>query len=202
MDGAGKLARRMLDAVNLDSSVLESLAKGLISFPVDMYYLGYRFLDTNNSRLNADDTYRLAHLLKNGVNSRTLEETAKPFLDAFFERVDYRLIGASMVGKSIFTAVSSINLGKVMSSKFTGSLVAGLFFGTILSIGGQSSRAIYTSRALSIQYPKFYRDLRQKGNLDLLYFLVQDRVQPFLEACELNKDDFDAVCKAFFEGAQ
>ena len=70
MDSAHTLARRMLNAVNISNALLEGIIKGFIAFPVDIYYLGHRMLDTDNTRLNEDDTYRFAWLVKSGGANR------------------------------------------------------------------------------------------------------------------------------------
>lgn len=211
MDSAHTLARRMLNAVNISNALLEGIIKGFIAFPVDMYYLGHRMLDTDNTRLNEDDTYRFAWLVKSGgANRKGLEEAARPFLQMFFERVDYKNFAhageyavGSLAGKTGFTAITGINLGKVISNRLSVAIVSGLVFGTVIAIGGESSRAIYTSRALALKYPIIQQELKAKGNLDLLYFLVEERVQPFIDACEIpDKNEFDRVCQLFFEGLQ
>lgn len=41
------------------------------------------------------------------------------------------------------------------------------------------------------------------GDLDLLYFLVEDTVKPFEKACEIDKVDpgkFNKICEHFFGG--
>lgn len=208
MDSAHTLARRMLDAVNISNALVEGIIKGLIAFPVDMYYLGHRMLDNENTRLNEDDTYRLAWLVKSGAaNRKGLEETARPFLQMFFNRVDYKnfyhageyAVG-SLAGKAGFTTITGINPGKLISNRLCVAAASSLVFGIIIAIGGESARAIYTSRALALKYPVIQRELKAKGNLDLLYFLVEERVQPFIDACEIpDKNEFDRVCKLFFE---
>ena len=61
MDSAKKIAREMLDAINVDGSgLLGAVAKGFISFPVTFGYLGYDFIDTDHRRENLDDKDRLA----------------------------------------------------------------------------------------------------------------------------------------------
>lgn len=41
------------------------------------------------------------------------------------------------------------------------------------------------------------------GDLDLLYFLVEDVVKPFEKACEISDvkpDEFNEICQYFFGG--
>ena len=44
------------------------------------------------------------------------------------------------------------------------------------------SRSIYTSYELRNLNKDIYNELRGAGDLDLLYFLVEDNVRPFIEA--------------------
>ncbi|MDX6018869.1 hypothetical protein SIL08_00975 [Scandinavium sp. V105_16] len=82
-------------------------------------------------------------------------------------------------------------------------LFAGTVIGSLLTIGAESSRAIYTSRYFCEKNPKAYYKLRGMGDLDLLYFLVEDTVKPFEQACrisEYNKEEFNDICKYFIGG--
>lgn len=84
MDSAHTLARRMLNAVNISNALLEGIIKGFIAFPVDIYYLGHRMLDTDNTRLNEDDTYRFAWLVKSGgANRKGLKRRRDRFCRCF-----------------------------------------------------------------------------------------------------------------------
>jgi len=66
LDSAKSLAKRMLKSLDVgDSGFLASVAQGMLSFPVSMYYLGYDFMDTTNCHSNFDDRVRMA---KEGAN--------------------------------------------------------------------------------------------------------------------------------------
>ncbi|MDX6018870.1 hypothetical protein SIL08_00980 [Scandinavium sp. V105_16] len=66
MDGAKDLAREMLNVINVDDSgFLGAVAKGFISIPVNLVYLGYDFIDTEHRKENLDDKFRIAQLIKN-----------------------------------------------------------------------------------------------------------------------------------------
>lgn len=69
MDSAKSLAKRMLKSLDVgDSGFLASVAQGMLSFPVSMYYLGYDFMDTTHRHSNFDDRVRMANMLKRGIS--------------------------------------------------------------------------------------------------------------------------------------
>ena len=70
------------------------------------------------------------------------------------------------------------NASRGVSAFFAGSLA-----GLLLSVGAETSRAIYTSRYLKRRNPVLHDKLQSLGELDLLYFLVEDIVKPFETAC-------------------
>lgn len=212
MGSAKEIARAMLEAINVDSSgFLTAVVKGFISFPVSLGYLGYDFIDTEHRRENEDDKYRLAYLIKRGIFRRDIiERTVSFFIDDFISRVDMekishvaRDVSGSAFGKLIFTQVTGVNLGAVITSNAVGKFFSGSVLGTVLGIGAETSRAIYTSRDLERKNPKIYTQLRNAGDLDLVYFLVENIVEPFEQACAIGEYDakkFNDICDYFFGG--
>jgi hypothetical protein len=80
---------------------------------------------------------------------------------------------------------------------------AGSLAGLLLSVGAETSRAIYTSRYLKRRNPVLHDKLQNLGDLDLLYFLVEDIVKPFETACmvgDKNPAEFNKICEYFFGG--
>lgn len=70
-------------------------------------------------------------------------------------------------------------------------------------IGGGVSRAVHASRFLKISNYEVYRKLKDLGDLDLLYFAVQERVEPFEKATRLSKENpdlFNQAVEYFFKG--
>ena len=181
MDSAKEIARDMLEAINIDGSgFVGAVAKGVISLPVSFAYLGYDFIDTEHRRENQDDKFRLARLIKTiTFDKETVYNIIKPFIDD----------------------LTGVQLGYVISDRATTALFAGTVIGSLLSIGAEASRAIYTSRYLRGRNPKIYYKLKGMGDVDLLYFLVEDTVKPFEMACaigECNSEEFNEICKYFF----
>lgn len=66
MTSAKELATKMADSINLKSGFLRSFAGGVLELPVDLYYLGYDFLDTDNRWANSIDKERCIRLVKRG----------------------------------------------------------------------------------------------------------------------------------------
>ena len=179
MDGAKDLAKDMLEAINVDDSgFIAALVKGLISFPVSMGYLAYDFMDTEHRRANEDDKYRFARLInKVGFNKELVDQVVGVFIDDFSSRLDVALMAEKIAGNSAI--------------------------GSLLTLGAEVSRAIYTSRYLAARSPGHYQKLKDMGDLDLLYFLIEDLVSPFEKAIEFHNANlvfFNEVCQCFLDG--
>lgn len=209
MDSAKEIARDMLAAINIDSyGLLGAVAKGFISLPVSLGYLGYDFLDTEHRRENLDDKYRIAKLIQETHFDRgVVEKVISVFIDDFVSLIDISSLGVKMAGsgagKIFFSQWTGVQLGYVISERAVTALFAGTIIGGLLSIGAETSRAIYTSRYLRDRNPEAYYKLKKIGNLDLIYFLVEDTVKPFERAChisESNPDEFKNICAYFLEG--
>ncbi|EOG5746587.1 hypothetical protein [Enterobacter roggenkampii] len=212
MDSAKSLAKRMLKSLDVgDSGFLASVAQGMLSFPVSMYYLGYDFMDTTHRHSNFDDRVRMANMLKRGISvHQEAQKIVNAVIREFMSKVNMDSIQGIaqnftgvMAGKFIFAELTGVKLGAAVSSRIMTSFTAGVVIGSALTIGAETSRAIYTARKLENQNPALYYRLKSMGDLDLLYFLVEDKLKPFLDACsvaDVNKHEFNEVCKYFFGG--
>lgn len=194
-----------------DSGFLASVAQGMLSFPVSMYYLGYDFMDTTHRHSNFDDRVRMANMLKRGISvHQEAQKIVNAVIREFMSKVNMDSIQGIaqnftgvMAGKFIFAELTGVKLGAAVSSRIMTSFAAGVIIGSALTIGAETSRAIYTARKLENQNPALYYRLKSMGDLDLLYFLVEDKLKPFLDACsvaDVNKHEFNEVCKYFFGG--
>lgn len=212
MDSAKEIARDMLEAINIDGGgFIGAMAKGVISLPVSLAYLGYDFIDTEHRRENRDDKFRLAALVKKVTfNDETIYKVIKPFIDDFVSHVDMekishfsKNISGSVTGKVMFSQLTGVNLGRVIISQGVGAFLSGSAVGGVLGIGAEVSRSIYTSRYLRERNPIMYEKLKNMGDFDLFYYLVEDIVRPYEMACEIaeiNPEEFNNVCKYFFGG--
>jgi hypothetical protein len=210
---AKNIADNLLDKLKPadDYLMLRALGNGFISFPVTLYWIGYDFMDTEHRSKNFDDKYRFARLIKSTKKlSDSLKFIVEQVMKSFVSKIDMEAVinvslplMASFTGKISFTTITQLSLGKLLSDKFWSSLFSGALLGGILSIGGEVSRAIYTARELRERNMSLYYTLKNKGDLDLLYFLVEKKLRPFEDACKLattNKIQFDLVCRYFLEG--
>lgn len=69
----------------------------------------------------------------------------------------------------------------------------------VLSVGAAISRSVYTSDELLNLNRDVYNELRGAGDLDLLYFLVEDNLKPFIE--EINHQaSHGSIDKEIFDG--
>lgn len=212
MDSAKTLAKRMLKSLDVDDSgFLASVAQGMLSFPVSMYYLGYDFMDTAHRHANFDDRVRMANMLKRGISvHQETQKIVNAVVREFMSKVNMDSIQGIaqnftgvMAGKFIFAELTGVKLGAAISSRIMTSFAAGVVVGSVLTIGAETSRAIYTARKLENQNPSLYYRLKGMGDLDLLYFLVEDKLKPFLDACsmaDVNRHEFNEMCKYFFGG--
>ncbi|PJR52512.1 hypothetical protein CWM58_05135 [Klebsiella sp. H-Nf2] len=212
MDSAKEIARDMLEAINVDGSGFwGAVAKGFISFPVSLGYLGYDFIDTEHRRENLDDKFRLARLIKKGgFNRGIIEQVISVSLEGFISRINIekpaaivKNISGSFAGKMVFTEMTGVKLGEAIASRGVSAFFAGSLAGLLLSIGAETSRAIYTSRYLKRRNPVLHDKLQSLGDLDLLYFLVEDIVKPFETACmvgDKNPAEFNKICEYFIGG--
>lgn len=102
-----------------------------------------------------------------------------------------------------FTELDRSKIRRSYSLKRSVSFFAGSLAGLLLSVGAETSRAIYTSRYLKRRNPVLHDKLQNLGDLDLLYFLVEDIVKPFETACmvsDKNPAEFNKICEYFFGG--
>ncbi|HHQ5685661.1 hypothetical protein [Klebsiella quasipneumoniae] len=102
-----------------------------------------------------------------------------------------------------FTELTGVKLGEAIASRGVSAFFAGSLAGLLLSVGAETSRAINTSRYLKRRNPVLHDKLQNLGDLDLLYFLVEDIVKPFETTCmvgDKNPAEFNKICKHFFGG--
>ncbi|RAY83814.1 hypothetical protein DP190_12200 [Enterobacter cloacae] len=153
----------------------------------------------------------MANMLKRGISvNQEAQKIVNAVIREFMSKVNIDNIQGIaqnftgvMAGKFIFAELTGVKLGAAVSSRIMTSFAAGVVIGSALTIGAETSRAIYTARKLENQNPVLYYRLKSMGDLDLLYFLVEEKLKPFLDACsvaDVNKHEFNEVCKYFFGG--
>lgn len=215
MDSAKTLAKEMLASLNLeDEGMLVSYVKGIVSFPVNLYFLADDFIRTDNRKENMDDEMRLAELVHRATSKKHINLIAKSikvFIDDYLKYVNVSEVIkktaedaiASSLGGITFSSLTGLNIGKLISSRITMSIAFNMSISTLLLIGGGASRAIHASRHLKTTNYGAYRQLKDLGDLDLLYFVIKDRVQPFEKITKLartNSQLFNKATTYFFKG--
>ncbi|CAI0765122.1 Uncharacterised protein [Serratia entomophila] len=123
MKSAKQIASDMADAVNIDSHLVRGFAQGFISVPVDFYYLGYDYIDTENRWLNAQDKERFIRLIKSGLaNKSSIEKVAHVFIENFANKVNVEDVkditirtSGKLLGKFAFNQLATANVGYVFS---------------------------------------------------------------------------------------
>lgn len=142
-------------------------------------------------------------LAKRGsVNKDSLAEIIKVVFIKYYNlltteqrsQLEYK-IGGKVTGKIVFTTqVLSKFLQNFIDKLLIRSSI-GLIATSLLTIGATQSRSVYCSRQLLNRNPIIYWKLRELGDLDLLYFILEDKLKPFEDAIILYEKDVPAFNK-------
>lgn len=152
--------------------------------------------------------------MKRATSTRDIYFVAKAvnvFIEDFMQHVNLSDIVtkvakdtvASTLGSYTFGELTGLKIGALISSRITVSIAFSMSVSTLLMIGGGVSRVVHASRFLKISNYEVYRKLKDLGDLDLLYFAVQERVEPFEKATRLSKENpdlFNQAVEYFFKG--
>ncbi|MHA0873152.1 MULTISPECIES: hypothetical protein [Enterobacter cloacae complex] len=166
-----------------------SAVDGFMSIPEDLWMLTKDFLDSDHRWRNQTDKIRLLTLIKKGLTSedvrRLINTVIKRYLSGLSEDQSKELllkIGGSQVGGVAFKMIFVNELIALFVSKIVPRFLVSAGITGVLSVGASISRSVYTSYDLLKLNKDVYNELRGAGDLDLLYFLVEDNVKPFIEA--------------------
>ena len=131
------------------------------------------------------------------------------FIENFASKVNFEDVkdmtirtSGKLIGKFAFNQLATANMGYIFSKQIIPRLVSGVTVGSILTAGASISRSVYTSRDLRARNSRMYDQLRRLGNLDLLYFLLENKVRPFEDAVsvwERDRKKFNQICQYFFQ---
>ncbi len=171
-----------------------STVDGFLSIPEDLWMLTKDFLDSDHRWRNETDKIRLLTLIKKGLTSedvrRLINTVIKRYLSGLSEEQSKKLllkIGGSQVGGITFKMVFVNELITLFVSKIIPRFLVSAGITGVLSVGASISRSVYTSYDLLKLNKNIYYELRGAGDLDLLYFLVEDNVKPFIEAVNFQQ---------------
>lgn len=210
-----EIASDILDIINQkDMGGFElffySAGKGLLDVGTDLGYMTYDFLDTENRWRNEGIRIRQAELFKRGISSEEIKTLITYIVKIFVSKIKnksltdiFAKITGRQTGKYVATAFIYGEVARVLARRFIPRLLIRLGMVGVVSLAGTTSTSLYVSEDLSYRYPSIYSGLKNLGDLDLLYFLVRDYMDPFLEAIEINmknKNDWDTLIAELING--
>lgn len=194
MDTYTDIARRIA-RIMVSPETMVGVTQGMVSVPVDLSYLAYGFIDTETRGIRQDEKIRLAFAVKRGILHREKLIKAVAIILNMFEEVmslsmQKRLYGGTLgsaggrFGTSAFLAQMVANF--IVQSNGLWINVTKTVAPALLLVGGIAERSIYRSLYLRKAAPPIYRALRHSGDLDLLFFLIEPLIQPFIEAIKIR----------------
>ncbi|CAI1557779.1 MULTISPECIES: hypothetical protein [Serratia] len=167
----------------------KSAVSGFIEIPEDLWMLTRDFFDSDNRWRNQTDRIRLITLIKKGLTSedvrRLLNIVIRKYLTGLTEEQSKDLLlkkAGRTSGNMAFKMVFVNELISLFVSKIIPRFLVSAGMTGVLSIGASVSRSIYSSYELRKLNQNIYNELRAAGDLDLLYFLVDDNIKPFIDA--------------------
>lgn len=187
----------------------EAAGNVVLDFSRDIGYLTYEYFDTENRWGNGIDTERLMRIIKKGNLRNNLEEITKIAINEFAGKIPEKMLNSLPEGAGKLTGSFFVNkvLMQDIASVFAQRLIPKICFNATLStallLGGARARAIYASRRLLRESPSIYYMLKNKGDLDLLYFLAEDYLEPFIKAISIyNKkpEEFYKIVSGVIDG--
>lgn len=180
--------------------VVSGFIDGILEIPEDIGYIAYDFIDSENRYNNNNDKIRLMFLVKKGgVNKDSIAEIIKVILIKYYSlltseqksQLQYK-IGGQITGKLVFTTQALSKFLQIFIDKLLIRTSVGLISTSILTLGAMQSKAVYSSRDLLNRNPNIYWELRGLGDLDLLYFILEDKLKSFEDAILLHDKDRSA----------
>ncbi len=188
-----EIARRIAKIILSPESAI-GFIDGVLSVPKDIGYLAFGFIDTDSRYQRESEKIRMLTAIKYGLlENHNFIKTIETVLDIFNKTVPedkqnaiYGKIMASVAGRTITNSLIAAKLATIIAqrSSFLITLRGGLIGNTLL-IGGMVERCIYTSERLQQYNPEIYNRLRTR-DLDLLYFLVEPALKPFVDALKIR----------------
>ncbi|MEQ0583049.1 hypothetical protein PANTOEA_15645 [Pantoea dispersa] len=188
-----EIARRIAKIILSPESAL-GFIDGVLSVPKDIGYLAFGFIDTDSRYQRETEKIRMLTAIKYGLlENHNFIKTIETVLDIFNKTVPedkqnaiYGKTMASVAGRTITNSLIAGKLATIIAqrSSFLITLRGGLVGNTLL-IGGMVERCIYTSERLQQYNPEIYNRLRTR-DLDLLYFLVEPALNPFVDALKIR----------------
>lgn len=195
-----EIARRIAKIILSPESAI-GFIDGVLSVPKDISYLAFGFIDSDSRYQRESEKIRMLTAIKYGLlENHNFIRTIETVLDNFNKTVPedkqnaiYGKTMASVAGRTITNSLIAGKLATIIAqrSSFLITLRGGIIGNTLL-IGGMVERCIYTSERLQQYNPEIYNRLRTR-DLDLLYFLVEPALKPFVEALKIRNTQGQAA---------
>lgn len=200
MHTSEEIAKRIAKII-LSPETAIGLSHGIMSVPADIGCLAYGFIDTDTRYERQKEKIRMLAAIRRGIfENQNFMNTIKTVLEIFNKQIPevkqnaiYSKTVASIAGRSLTNSLISDKISTAIAqrSSMLISLRGGLI-GNILLAGGMAERCIYTSERLQLHNPEVYNALRVY-DYDLLYFLVEPALNPFVEALNVKKTQGQAA---------
>lgn len=193
MSNYREIAQRIVKILVSPESVF-GFWNGVMSVPKDVGYLAYGFIDTDSRSARENERIRMVTAIRYGIlKNHNFIKTLEIVFAAFNQYVPeekqnsiYSHTLFSVAGRATSNTLISGRIAQSIAQKsslFIG--IRGSIIGNALLAGGMAERCIYTSRRLQSYVPEVYNALRPH-NYDLLYFLLEPALQPFVEALHVR----------------
>jgi len=180
------------------------LASGFMDIPEDMWLLTKNYLDSDNRWRNQTDTIRLLSLLKKGITSEDMRKVITTVIKKYVSGLSEdqcRHLLIKMAGQQLGAIGFKMAFVNQIISLFASQVIPKFLVSAgltgILSVGASVSRSIYKSYELKELDLDVYNMLRGMGDLDLLYFMLEDNAKPFLQAIKYQKTNDEIGNKIF-----
>lgn len=204
-------------------SLAEAVVEGVVSVPLDIYYGGRRTLEdvgvfgAEVQHKNSQERDRIVSLIQKCIENRGLiEQLVSMIINDFSNRLPSSVAeklqdnaaasGVKVISRFSTQQIFSIFLGtqlvKKIALKGVIALVTRVGVGVALTavlLQGLIERASNASYRLHDTNPRLHRKLKD-ADLDMIYFLVEDMVAPFV--CFSGESDFDQIVKKIEELAK
>ncbi|WP_017349277.1 hypothetical protein [Pantoea sp. A4] len=189
-----EIAKRIAGIIN--SPELEvGIMMGVLSVPKDLAYMAYGFIDTESRSLRQSEKIRMANAIRYGILESENFRKSIEIIFCIFKRYLTDKEQDSATGDITGTFIGRMLTNLVLSSRLTNAIAVknnalyrggAVVLGNILLVGGMADRSIYTSQRLQRFNPEVWNALHLK-DFDLLYFLIEPAVQPFVEALYVRR---------------
>lgn len=178
-------------------------------FSRDIGYSSYEYFDTENRWVNRLDSDRLFRRIKFGISNDEIRKIIVLVVGEFTRnsRKHVTDIIAEQAGKAsgriFINSILLQDMASYLTSKLLPKIIFNATFTLSVTIAGARARSLYVSRKLKNKSPSLFYMMRKKDDLDLFYFLVDDYLEPFIDALSIkenNEEEFHEIIKNILSG--